>query len=352
MNEGHTVVTGATGFIGRWLLADLTAHGRPVIALVRDGARRANELAAFTDAHGGDSALLQVIDADLHRADLGASAVRGRVRSVIHLAAHMDFGLSMEHARENNVRTTLNVARWAHERGELERFVLLGGYRMTRPEPELRAFEQALSEREVERLYRGRGAYEVSKHEAYWALRRFAESQSLPWTAVHPSSVIGDSRTGETTQLTGLATTVKNLYEGRMPAMVGRADSFVPIVAVDHLARVLATVDDNPETRSRDLVVLAADTPMLPALIAQIAARIGRRAPRWSLPVSVVRALPRWLSGVDREALDFIASDRYDTESAEQHMRAMSIVAPSTNETIDRWCDYLVRTRFLQRTAA
>lgn len=348
MNDAPTVVTGGTGFIGRWLLSELTARRRAVVALVRDGARRERELRAFVDGHGGDGARLTVLDADLHRDDLGIGETLGEVRAVLHLAAHMEFGLTVEQARRSNVETTLNVLRWASRRARVERVVLLGGYRMTRPEPALRAFSRELSEREALRLYRGRGAYEVSKHEAYWAFRRLADERGVRWSAVHPSSVIGDSRTGETLQVMGLAETVRSLHEGRMPAMVGGAETFVPVVAVDHLARVLATVDEREETRSQDLVVLASDTPALPALIARIAARMGRRSPRISLPVGLVRALPKWLSGVDREALDFIASDRYDTESAEAHARAVGIEPPSTLATIDRWCDYLVQTRFLQ----
>ncbi|MBL8682452.1 MAG: SDR family oxidoreductase [Myxococcales bacterium] len=352
MNEPIMVVTGATGFIGRWLLAELTAGRRSVVALVRNATRRADELVDFVDRHGGDGARLTVLDADLHREDLGIERPLGEVGVVFHLAAQMEFGLTVEGARRNNVQTTVNVARWASRQRSLRRVVLLGGYRMTRPEPALRAFERATSEREILELYRGRGAYEVSKHEAYHAFRRLAEELSLPWSAVHPSSVIGDSRTGETLQRTGLADTARSLYEGRMPAMVGGERAFVPVVAVDHVARVLATVDRREETLGQDLVVLASDTPLLRELIARLAARMGRRPPRWSLPVGLVRAMPRWMSGVDREALDFIADDRYDTESADEHARAMGIVAPDTLATIDRWCDYLVKSQFLQRKSA
>lgn len=355
MNHPTTVVTGATGFIGRWLLAELTARGTNVVALVRDASRRAEELGAFVQTHGGDRSRLVVLDVDLRRADLGldpTSPRLGDVRTVFHLAARMEFGLSVESARENNVRSTQNVARWAATRPNLQRVVLLGGYRMTRPDPALRALESASTDAQREALYRGRGAYEVSKHEAYHQFRQIARELSLPWTAVHPSSVIGDSRTGETLQTTGIAETARSLYEGRMPAMVGGASAFVPVVAVDHLARVLATVDQREQTLSRDLVVLASDTPPLRELVARLATRMGRRPPRISLPLGLVRALPRWLTGVDQEALDFIADDRYDTASADEHARAMGIVAPDTLETIDRWCDYLVRTDFLQRSAA
>lgn len=352
MNELRTVVTGATGHIGRWLLSDLTASQRDVIALVRNAAPREAALRAFVAGHGGRPERLTVLEADLARPDLGLPESVGPVGAVIHLAAHMAFGLGVAQARAANVQSTIHVTEWAARQRSLRRVVLLGGYRMTRPEPALRAFERALSEREIAAIYQGRGAYEVSKHEAYWTFRRIARARALPWTVVHPSSVIGDSRTGETTQRMGLGDTLRDLQRGRMPVMVGPKDAFVPVVCVDHLARVLATVDAREQTNGQELTVLASDTPALPALLARMAARMNVKAPRWSLPVGLVRALPRWMSGVEPEALDFIAADRYDTSEADAHVDALGITAPDTLESLDRWCDYLVANDFLQRAGA
>lgn len=348
--SGRIVVTGATGYIGRWLISELTSGHRDVVALVRNGAPRAAELRAFVASHGGDPERLTVLDADLARPDLGLPSDIGPVATVIHLAAHMAFGLDVAQARASNVQSTVHVAQWASRQRSLARVVLLGGYRMTRPDPAMRAFERPLNERETLALYRGRGAYEVSKHEAYWTFRRIARERSLPWTVVHPSSVIGDSRTGETIQRMGLGDTLRDLHRGRMPAMVGPADAFVPVVTVDHLARVLATVDARAQTLERELTVLASDTPPLRALLARLASRMNVKAPRLSLPLGLVRALPRRISGVEPEALDFIATDRYDTREADAHVQAMGITLPDTLESLDRWCDFLVAHDFLQRT--
>jgi dihydroflavonol-4-reductase len=347
MNDGEVLVTGANGFIGRWLLCELTGRGRSVVAMVRRAAEREAELRSFVSAHGGDARLLRVVEGEIERPGLGLTAPLTGVRAVYHLAARFEFGASVEQARAANVQGLLEVARWASEQPSLQRFVLLGGYRMTRPEPAMRAFERPISERARAAIYRGRGAYEVSKHEGYWAFRRFADERGLRWTAVHPSTVIGDSRTGETTQRTGLAATVAMLHRGRMPAMVGGAKTFVPVVTVDHLARVLATVIDNERTVGQDLTVLDQRTPMLPELVAMLAQHCGVRAPRISLPVSLVAALPQWLSGIDRESLAFITDDRYDTSEADEHARAMGIEHPPLEPSVERWCRYLLAQRFL-----
>lgn len=344
--DAEALVTGATGFIGRWLLIELTARGRPVAALVRGARARERALRAFVDARGGDGARLFAVEGALERPGLGLEQPLPSVRFVYHLAARFAFGLSPAEARAANVQGALEAARWARAQRSIERFVLLGGYRMTRPERALEAFSRPLDEREALALYRGRGAYEVSKHEGYHRTRAFAAQSGLPWTAVHPSTVIGDSRTGETTQLVGLGETAQRLFERKMPAMVGGANTLVPLVTVDHLARVLATVVERRETEGSELVVLDPQTPVLPALVRRMAARLGVPAPRITLPARLVAALPKMLTGVDPESLAFISDDRYDTESAEAHARAAGIVAPDIQDSVDRWCDYLVSVGF------
>ena len=50
----HTLVTGATGLIGRWLVPELTRLGRDVVALVRNADSRRAEYTDWIACHGGD----------------------------------------------------------------------------------------------------------------------------------------------------------------------------------------------------------------------------------------------------------------------------------------------------------
>jgi uncharacterized protein YbjT (DUF2867 family) len=63
-SEVETMVTGGTGFVGRWLLAELTKT-QNVAALARRARERGPELRAFVDAHGGDSRRLLVVEGDV-----------------------------------------------------------------------------------------------------------------------------------------------------------------------------------------------------------------------------------------------------------------------------------------------
>lgn len=344
--DADVLVTGATGLIGRWLLAALTARGRSVVALVRNAERREPELRAFVASLGGDERRISIVSGDVESPRLGLEGRWQSVRDVYHLAARFEFGMSAAAARRANVEGTLHALEWALARPALRRFVFLGGYRMTRPTPAVAALEYPLSEGARANLYREHGAYEASKHESALAFRRFVATHELPWTAVHPSSVIGDSRTGQTTQTTGLGAMIDQLWQGRLPALVGSRRTFVPVISVDYLASFLATVPERAETRGQDLSVLDPSTPVLPELVREIASHLHVAAPRHVLPIGLVRALPKALTGVERETLGFLTEDRYDTSSAEAHANAIGLARPDLAQSVARWCDHLVSTRF------
>lgn len=328
MNDDEILVTGGSGLLGRWLLAALTRRGARVHVLLRGAAERAPELRAFVGSLGGVPDRLEVHEGDVERPGLGLSAPLSGVRDVYHLAARFGFGLSVDEARRANVEGTLHVAELAASLPRLRRFVFVGGYRMTRPPAALSGLRAPYDAVTIARVYAAHGAYEASKHESYAALKQLATARGLPLTVVHPSSVIGDSRTGRTTQLTGLAETVEQLWNGTLPALAGTADTFVPVVTVDHLADVLASVPLDPATLGEELVVLDPRTPNLPALIGRVAAHLGVPAPRWTLPAALVRALPRALTGLDPETLHFLSEDRYDTTSTDAHLARMGLRAP------------------------
>lgn len=344
-NDIDTLVTGATGFIGRWLLIDLTARGRRVAAVVRRAETRAEELRRFVDERGGDASRLLVIEGDVTQDGLGLEVDLPSVRDVYHLAARMTFGLTPQEAFEANVGGSLNALRWAAAAPALRRFVELGGYRVTR-RPEW--VQHPLDEARRRKLYREHGAYEASKYEAHVALHAEAAVLGVPVTSVHPSGVIGDSRTGECTQTAGLGETVEALWRGKLRALAGSRRTFVPVVAVDYLAAFLATVVEREDLVGASLVVLDDETPNLPELVAAMAEHLGVKAPKLVLPLSLVKPLPAALTGLHPEAVGFLSEDRYDVSSARAHAEAVGLSMPPWRPTVHRWLDHLIATRFLR----
>src|SRR5258707_912994 len=98
MDSGCILLTGATGFPGRYLLRELLATGRPVAVLARDARgrsarERVDELVAFgCESLGRVLPQPTVLCGDLALPDLGLEAadrvrVRRHCRVVVHAAA-------------------------------------------------------------------------------------------------------------------------------------------------------------------------------------------------------------------------------------------------------------------------
>ncbi|MDH6708908.1 nucleoside-diphosphate-sugar epimerase [Kitasatospora sp. MAA19] len=340
-----TLVLGATGFLGRWLVLELLTRGEPVAAAVR-GTGRGTDLRHWLRAHGADDTALTTVAADLTRPGLGLSpeddARLAEVRDVHNLAARYRFGLTPAQAEPANVHGALHALRWSATRPRLRRLVHLSGYRVGRdPQP-----QYPLDPRATTALYARLGAYEASKQLGDAAVRVTAPRLGVPLTTVNPSSVIGHSRTGEAGQYLGLAQLVRQLHRGRLPLLPGTRRTFLPVVTVDHLARFLAAVPEHDRAPVQAHSVLDPATPVLPDLIALLAAHLGVRPPRGLVPVGLVRRLPRALTGADPETLTFLSEDRYDTASADRLTTAAGLTHPPLIPALRHWAARLVAEDF------
>lgn len=336
---------GASGFIGRWLVLELLTSGRTVAAAVRGGARRDSEFREWLRGHGADDRGLITVEADITRPGLGLGplddARLATVRDVFNTAALYRFGLPRADAYEANVGGALHALRWASTRPRLRRLVHISGYRVGGGPAVF-----PLPAHEADARYARLGAYEASKLEGDAAVRSEAVRLGVPLTVVNPSSVIGHSVTGEAGQYLGLATVVEQLWHGRLPALPGSRRTFLPVVAIDHLARFLAAVPGHESDPVSLHTVLDPATPDLPELVNIVAEHLGVRAPRRHVPTAVLRRLPRALTRTDPDTLSFLSEDRYDTSSADRLAEAAGLRHPPVEELLRRWAGRLVADRF------
>lgn len=309
------IVFGATGFIGRSLVAELLSRGRRVAAAVRN-----DTLTPWLTSRGVDTGGLEIVTADITRPLSGLP----EARDVYNAAARFAFGLGVQEARATNVTGALNVLEWAAALPGLRRLVHISGYRVSgadgRPD------------------YAGLGAYEASKVEGDLAVRARARELEVPLTIANPSTVIGPG------QYVGLSALVEDLWNGRLPALPGGPDTFLPIATIDYFVRFLAEVPASPA--GAHYWVLDDATPLLPELIGTIADHTGVRAPRRSVPVGLLRRLPRRLTGADPETLAFLSSDRYPTASARAFAASAGLEMPAAADALRGWADDLVAARF------
>ncbi|MFI7465411.1 alpha/beta fold hydrolase [Nonomuraea sp. NPDC049646] len=343
------VVFGATGLIGRWTVLHLLEQGRAVTAVVR---RADGGLGRWLREQGVPGTRLTVVEGDVTAGPglglSGSAEEAAGVRDVFNAAGVYRFGMGREEARTVNVEGALNVLNWAAARPALRRLVHVSGYRVgLDPRP-----RHPLPEAELAALYRDKGAYEGSKVEGDAAVRVAAARLGVPLTVVNPSSVIGHSLTGEAGQYLGLASLVRDLWAGRLPALPGGARTFVPVVTVDHFARFMAAVPEHDPEPGGLHWVLDPATPDLPDLIRLLAGHLGVRAPRMRVPVGMIRRLPSALTCAEPETLGFLTEDRYDTGSADRVAASAGLRRPPVEHALRRWADRLVADRFGAAPAA
>ncbi|WP_169985942.1 alpha/beta fold hydrolase [Microbispora sp. H10836] len=335
--DRHALVLGATGFVGRHLVLALGRAGVRVSAACR-GHESYRRLARWLAEHGHDEA-----PADLRVDFAGPSLIDGEagdVTEVYNCAGAYRFGMPADEARRANVDSVRAVVAFAARLPRLRRLVHVSGYRVGGQDP------RPWSEEQRREAYRALGAYEASKVEADAVFRIEAERLGVPWSVVNPASVIGDSVTGEAGQYLGLASTLRDLWQGALVAVPGNAGTFVPVVAVDYLARFMTLLPGDEAAERASYWLLDDDTPALPGLIALVAEHYRVRAPRLRVPVPLVKRLPRRLTKADPETLTFLSSDRYPTGPARAFAARHGLTMPDTATTIRRWADHLAASRF------
>ena len=202
MMQDPILITGATGFVGRYLLRELLAAGHRVVALVRaaDRATARNRLRrAMAELHVSLPADLRVVPASLDRlpqvlerrdVDLLRSC-----RVVIHAAASVTFRQRPDgEPRRSNVEGTQRLFETMSAGNRLEHWVQLStAYATGRPlDARLPLREETPS------AGRFRNPYEASKWQAEQWLRRRARQRSVRLTICRPSIVVGEYDSGRT----------------------------------------------------------------------------------------------------------------------------------------------------------
>lgn len=339
----NIIVTGATGFIGGWLCPLLTRQGHEVQVLLRRPEQLAS-LQAQCAARGGEPSRLHALMGDLSQPGLGLTNSAGagpQADLVYHLGARFAWGLSRDEARAVNVEGGLEVVRLATRAGAS--LVLIGGFML----------ENAVHQREIgidldnpldspwPAIYRRVGAYEASKLEAHYRAVALAQELGVTWAVVHPATLCGHSETGELAAGQPMHELIGNLAAGRLPAVPGSREHWLPLVSVDFLTGLLAALAARPFATGTTLLALDEQTPGLATLVADLASGIDCPAPTRYLPLPLLRtllALPcaETLLHTRRESLAFIRRERYDTTATKAFAEMAGLAWPDIRQATVR----------------
>ena len=237
-------VTGATGFIGKRLVARLLARpGSVVYFLTR--AVELPRLEALYEYWGADHTRVIPIVGDLTAPQLGVakkdlSKLKSKITHFFHLAAIYDLNASAEDQQRANVDGTRNTVAFA-EGIAAKHFHLVSSIASAG------LFEGLFREDMFEEAENLDNPYFRTKHDSEAIVRKECK---IPWRIFRPAIVVGDSRTGEMDKIDGpyyffkLIQKLRKLVPSWMPTIgiEGGRINVVPVdfvvAAMDHIAHL------------------------------------------------------------------------------------------------------------------
>jgi UDP-glucose 4-epimerase len=252
-------LTGATGFIGRYLLAELPKRGCRLRVLLRRPSFVPLDCA---------SALI----GDLAKPYNRAEALAG-VDAVIHSAgvAETMSGIPEDDYRLLNTEATIGLAR-AAQRAGVKRFVFLSSIRAQAG----RTADGMLTE---DRAPAPTDAYGRSKLAAELGLAEL----ELDWVALRLVLVYGPGVLGNMARLVQLA---RSPYPLPLAGLKGRRS----LLGLDNLVQAVDCVLAAPGPLRRPLIVADPKPLTIPAMIGAMRQGLGRRAGLFPLPKALLRA--------------------------------------------------------------
>lgn len=349
------LVTGGTGFIGRFLLEHLLKRDGTVHVLVRESS--VGKLDALRARFGAADDRLVPVVGDLTAPRLGISEAdlerlqTAGIDHVFHLAAVYDLEADPARQRVVNVEGTRNAVDAAEAVGA-GRFHLVSSIAAAGRYPG--RFREDMFEEAVGLDH----AYFRTKHLSEGVVRDGCE---IPWRIYRPGIVVGDSRTGEMDKIDGPYHFFPALERlAQLPSGLpllgiegGRAH-LVPVdfvaAALDHIAhaegwdrRTFHLVDPDPPSIGRviNAFASAADGPRFPVRMDVRATEVVPKPLR-----EIVSAFPPFHRatnavmhglGIPRQPLSYVTNPtRFDTANADAALADTDIRVPPIEEYADK----------------
>jgi thioester reductase-like protein len=243
-------VTGATGFIGRFLVAELLENREGTIyCLCRVGSL--DKLEALRERLGDEGRIVPIVG-ELSKPRLGVSEsdverLAGTIEHFFHLAAIYDLTADADTQRAANVEGTRHALQLA-EAVRAEHFhqassiAAAGLYRGVFTED---MFDEA---QDVQH-----NPYYLTKHESERVVRTEAK---VPWRVYRPGVVVGHSKTGEIDKIDGPYFFFKSIQRlrGLTPSWVrgiGIEGGEINLVPVDYVAKAMDYIAHQPDLDGR-----------------------------------------------------------------------------------------------------
>ncbi|MEJ7670681.1 MAG: SDR family oxidoreductase [Casimicrobiaceae bacterium] len=355
-------VSGATGFIGGFLVRNLLRRGKPIYVLVRRGSAKKLE-ALREQCYATENQLIPVIG-DLGETNLGVSAadrkkLKGKVEHFFHLAAIYDLKASAQEQEAANVEGTRHAVQFADT-------IAAGCFHHVSSIAAAGLYDGVFREDMFEEAEDLDHPYFKSKHDAEGVVRRECKR---PYRIYRPGFVVGDSKTGYIDKIDGPYYFFKLIQKLRaalppwMP-MLGIEGGRINIVPVDFVASALEYLahkkgldgecfhltDPEPQ-RIGEVLNIFARAGHAPQMTLRVNARMFGFIPAPILyglgslsPVKrMVKAVLTDL-GIPKDVFQFVNwPTRYDNRAAAQALKGSGISVPPLETYAPQLWDYWER---------
>ncbi|GAC1434421.1 MAG: SDR family oxidoreductase [Solirubrobacteraceae bacterium] len=350
-------VTGATGFIGRFLVEELLKRDGDIHVLVREGSRgRLEELIERWQAPGR----IHPVVGDLQQSRLGVGdELRGQIDHFFHLAAIYDMTADDERNEQLNVGGTRNAVALANALG-------VGCLHHVSSVAAAGLYKGIFREDMFDEGQKLPSAYHRTKFES----EKIARTQAtVPWRVYRPAVVVGHSKTGEMDKIDGpyyFFKAIKQLrhYLPEWAPLVGPELGHTNVVPVDFVARALDHIAHQPgldgqafhltspkSQRSGEVLNAFARAAHAPQLVLRVDKRLTDALPKGVF--SMLLKLPALKDirkqvlkdlGIPAEVVEHIGfSCQFDTRDTQRALAGSGIEVPPLESYANLLWDYWER---------
>ena len=323
--EKIALVVGATGFIGKFLVARLLQSNDQVFALCRNLDQQESSLRNWLEKQGISHQKLFCIQGDVTLPALGISAEDwqglAKVNYLFNTSALFAWNLSTQQAREVNVKGLINLLECVNEHCQLKRAIHLSGYMLTLTQhlQDAGVCLENIEKTNWKRVYQQLGAYEASKIEAHFAWVKYAQQLKIDWTVIHPATVLGDENSGEIAENQPIAHLITQLKQGKLTAIPATPQHYLPLVSVTMLVNAICNASQDQFTIYQDILIANPTQISLHALIHNAAQRLNLKVPQYFVSLNILKLILKWKwlaqkLDLSAEMLNFIRTEQLNID--------------------------------------